>query len=140
METIIEKSIIPWKLGKELLAANIAHNGISVFGERLEILLTDERQAAQAQIIIDAHNGVDDAEQRKSTAIGAVRNIPGWATWDESQLQAWYNANLSNAQVDGVANLVDAKAMLKKQNAAILAMARMLLAVRNQTWPQLPDE
>ena len=48
--------------------------------------------------------------------------IPGWATWTEQQALDYITAN--------VTDLASAKVVL-------LAMARMLVALRNKTWPGL---
>lgn len=82
----------------------------------------------------------DPSRVRQEAAEDAVRNIPGWATWSEAEALDWWNTNLSDAQVDAVANLADAKVILKRQNAAIRAMARMLIAMRDRLWPGLADE
>lgn len=139
MRVTVKKVIVPAKLGRELIAAGVQHKGMSRFGDVLEVLLVDENQSAQAQAIIDAHDGIDTIEQRSITAEAAARNVPGWSMWTEEQTLDWWNTNLSDAQVDAVANLADAKALMKKQNAALKAMARMLIAMRNQLWPRLPE-
>lgn len=139
MRTTINKTIVTYKLGRELLTAGIMHNGMSVFGNILEILLVNENQSPQAQAVVDAHTGVDTVEQRQTTAEGNLRNIPGWSTWSESDVLVWWNTNLSDTQTDAVLNLADARAMLKKQNAAIKHMARMLIAMRDRMFPNVPE-
>jgi hypothetical protein len=139
MKTIIDKNIVAWKLGKELVIAGIQHNGMSLFGTTLEILLVDENQAAQAQTVINVHTGVDPIAQRYNAAESNARNVPSWATWTETQVVDWWNTNLSDAQVDAIANLADAKILMKKQNAGIKAMARMLIAIRDRVFPNVPE-
>lgn len=139
MRTTVNKPIVLWVLGKELIAAGIQHIGMSLFDTTLEVLLTNENQAPGAQVVINAHAGIDPVEVRFATAEAAVRNVLGWATWTETQVLDWWNTNLSDAQVDAVANLADAKALMKKQNAGIKAMVRLLIAIRNRLWPQLPE-
>lgn len=140
MRIIVNKVIVSSKLGRELVVAGIQHNGMSIFRNELEILLVDENQAPQAQAVVDAHDGVDTVGQRFEAAEGQVRAIPGWATWSEAEALDWWTTNLSDAQVDAVANLADAKVILKRQNTAIRAMARMLIAMRDRLWPGLADE
>ena len=72
-----------------------------------------------------------------ATSVNRVANIPNWATWTEQDAIDWWTANLSDAQVDAITSLADAKELLKKQNAAIAAFARMLLAMRDKLWPNL---
>lgn len=136
---LLNKNIVAWKLGRELAAAGIPHNGMSLFGDRLEIYLVNPQQAGLVQAVLDAHDGIDTASQRAESADDDLRTIPGWATWTEAQALAWWTSNLADAQVDAVANLADARALMKKQNAAIKSMARMLIAMRNRMFPQLPD-
>jgi len=139
MRTTINKTIVTYKLGKELIAAGIQHQGMSLFDSELEILLVNENQATQAQTVINAHVGVDPIQERSVAAETNLRNVPGWATWTEAQALDWWNTNLSDAQADAIANLADAKAMLKKQNAALKSMARMLIAMRNRLFPGMPE-
>ena len=139
MIVIVNKSIAPAVLGKQLTAAGVAHNGMSLFGDKLEIHLVDEGQSAQAQAVIDAHDGLDPVAQRLQAAESNAKAVPGWATWDEAQFLDWFGSNLSDAQVDAVANLADAKVMLKKQNAGIRAMGRLLIALRDRVFPTLPE-
>lgn len=136
----VNKTLVLPKFGRELTAAGIPHNGMSLFGDQLEIYLVNPQQAGLVQAVLDAHDGIDTASQRAESADDDLRAIPGWATWTEAQALAWWNSNLADAQVDAVANLADAKALMKKQNAAIKSMARMLIAMRNRMFPQLPDE
>lgn len=60
----------------------------------------------------------------EAEADGQAANIPGWATWDETKTLAWLDAN--------VTDLASAKTALK-------AMARMMIALRNKTWPGLQE-
>lgn len=139
MRTTINKPIVTWKLGRELALAGIPHNGMSLFDDVLEIYLVNENQAAAAQVVITAHAGVDPIQQRNTAAESNIRNVPGWATWTEAQALDWWNTNLSDAQADAIVNLADAKAMLKKQNAALKSMARMLIAMRDRLFPGMPE-
>lgn len=59
---------------------------------------------------------------RQEQSDSDAANIPGWATWTAQEAQDWIDAN--------VTNLASARTALK-------AMARMLLALRNKTWPNL---
>ena len=140
LRTVVNKVIVSWKLEKELNAAGIQHQGMSLFGDSLlEVILVDENQAGQALTVIEAHTGIDTIQQRLDAAEAHARAIPTWATWDETQALDWWEANLSDGQVDLIANLADAKVMLKKQNSAIRAMARLLIAMRDRLWPHLPE-
>jgi hypothetical protein len=139
MRTTVNKIIITWKLGKELVIAGIVHNGMSLFGNELEILLTNENQVAQAQVVIDAHDGIDPIAQRLSAAKLTADNIPNWATWTQAQLQTWWDNNLADSIVDGFSVPANVKVMLKAQNGAILRIAQLEIALRDQIWPDLPE-
>lgn len=67
------------------------------------------------------------AEQAAAVEAAAdtqAANIPGWATWDEATALAYITNN--------VTDLASAKVVL-------LAMARLLVALRNKTWPNLEE-
>ncbi len=85
-------------------------------------------RAADIQAIIDAHEpdplyfAEDRARQRREGAEGNAAAIPGWATWTADESVAWIDAN--------VTDLASAKQALR-------AMARMIVAMRDQMWPEL---
>lgn len=60
----------------------------------------------------------------KSDAQSHAANIPNWATWDEATALAWFDANVTTA--------ADALPVLR-------AMIRLLVALRNETWPGLQE-
>lgn len=66
-----------------------------------------------------------------------ARNIPNWATWDEAQVLVWMDANLSDAAVDALTIPAGAKTIIKTQNTMLRALARMVVALRDDTWPDL---
>jgi len=76
---------------------------------------------------------------RLAAAKPYAKNIPNWSTWTQAQLLTWWNANLADSIVDGFAIPAGVKSMLKAQNAAILRIAQMEIALRDQIWPDLPD-
>lgn len=82
-----------------------------------------------AQNLIDAYNGylaqqTTQAQTAvvKASAKTAAAAIPNWATWNEAQTTAWIDAN--------VTDLASAKTVLR-------AMARMVIALRNDVFPDL---
>lgn len=140
MIIIVQKPIVTWKLGRELLAAGISHNGMSLFENQLEIYLVDPQQAGQVEAVVDAHDGIDTVAERLAAAEGQVRAVPGWSRWSEAEALDWWASNLDDAQVESVETLADATALMKKQNAVLKSMARLLIALRNRQFPQLPEE
>ena len=58
----------------------------------------------------------------RDSAEPAVQALPGWVSWDESELLTWFDNNTgTNAEVV----------------AAVRKMAQMLIAMRNELWPHL---
>lgn len=82
-----------------------------------------------------------DAETRMIAAFESAKTsaaaIPNWASWTQVDFQTWYNANISPTQINAVTSLAEAKPILLKQSAAIEALAKMVIAMRNQLWPDL---
>jgi hypothetical protein len=64
----------------------------------------------------------DVERARQEEAGDHAADIPGWATWTEAEATAWIDAN--------VIDLASAK-------AALTAMARLIVALRNKAWPGL---
>lgn len=66
----------------------------------------------------------------RDVEIGAdaqARNIPGWASWTEEEVLTWLANNVA-PEIEGIA---------PKTYTTIIAMARLLIALRNKTWPEL---
>lgn len=71
----------------------------------------------------------DAAQLSKSERLDAVRTgakdaaaaIPNWATWTAPQATDWLTANIADVNT----------------RTALIAMARMLVALRNARWPDL---
>ena len=72
--------------------------------------------------VVDGTIGPTPEEARQEQADTDAANIPGWASWTEEQVLDWID--------DNVTDLASAK-------TALTAMARMLVALRNKTWPGL---
>lgn len=80
-----------------------------------------------------------NAIQRKKDARSTAKVIPNWATWSQTDLQTWYDANISATQINAAGSLATLKPIIVKQSAAILALGQMLIALRDQLWPDLQD-
>lgn len=76
---------------------------------------------------------------RERSARLTAAAVPNWATWSQADWESYFNANLASGNVTSIANLADAKAMLTKQNTVINALAKIVLAMRDQVWPDLPE-
>ena len=77
------------------------------------------------------------ARARRKAARGIVSNIPNWATWTQADWQVYFNTNLSDAEVDKVTTIALARVALKRQNLVILNLTKLVLAMRDQLWPDL---
>lgn len=118
----------------ELAAAlGQAFQGLTFDGRRIGAVIEGEAtpemlQAALA--VLHAHNPDERTpeQQQREVAQDAperARAIPGWATWDEAQAVAYIENN--------VKDLASAKIVL-------VAMARLLVALRDAQWPGLDIE
>jgi len=77
--------------------------------------------------VIAAHDATQLTPEQEALSTaeeteGRVRARPGWATWTEEQAIQYIQSN--------VVDLASAK-------VALVAMARLLVALRNKTWPRL---
>ena len=133
--TISKKAYNLLKLDADLratLANKIA--GVSASGDRVTVhFLTPptEDEIAQARAIVEAHDPTaKTAEQLAAERTAAVRAaadsqaaaVPGWATWTEQQAVDYINTNVTD---------------LAKAKTVLVAMARMMVALRNAQWPGL---
>lgn len=66
--------------------------------------------------IYPAFDGVTVQKLDEDTAIEAIAALPGWATWDGDQAEAWIETNVTN---------------LASSKVAFKAMARMIIAERD---------
>lgn len=66
-----------------------------------------------------------------------AKNIPNWATWDEATALAWFDPKLNDAGVDAIASLAAAKPILKDLITVNRALIRMVIALRDNSWPDL---
>jgi hypothetical protein len=81
--------------------------------------LTDEYALYQAELAAQVA-----VEQVKAGAKSQAQNVSNWASWDEAAALAWFDANVNTA--------ADALPVLR-------AMVRMLIALRNEAYPDLQD-
>lgn len=89
-----------------------------------------EKQLADVERVLSTHDPDELSERQRQTVIAEeaperARAIPGWATWDEAQAVAYIENN--------VKDLASAKIVL-------VAMARLLVALRDAQWPGLDIE
>jgi hypothetical protein len=90
------------------------------------------------------------AKLREQQARLQAKAISNWSTWTEQQALDWLQTNIGDPlntpippnpmtvqQIRAV--LVSIVDTMKKQYDAEKAMARMIVALRNKTWSDLPD-
>ncbi len=83
----------------------------------------DENTLNQALIdLADSQQVQADIDTVQSSAKSQVQNIPSWANWTETETLDHIDTNITD--------LASAKVVIR-------AMARMLIALRNQEWPEL---
>lgn len=133
-------------LHRRLNAAGIPIDGVSLKNQVFTVHYASgatQQQRDAGQVIVGQFNfnNEDMANNTvntvRSSSKAAVQNIPNWGQWTQAQFQAWVDANISNTQIDALVNLADAKGMLKMQAAAITAMGKLLIAIRNNLFPDL---
>lgn len=117
-------------------ALRVLNNKVFGVSQRKDVLVvhvesaTAEEQDAIVAAVL-AHNPMTrtprqqqeaNAISKRTAAEGAAGNIPGWATWSESEATDWIDNN--------VTDLASAKTALR-------ALTRMVVALRDAQWPNL---
>ena len=114
----------------------------SNFFTRNSYLICPDFPDLELEDIADCVYDADYAQRvrdREEGARDSAKNIPNWATWDELQAIQYWTDNFSDAQVDSIENLHDALIMIKRQNHLLANFSRMIIAIRNKLWADLPD-
>jgi len=133
MRLKLTKTIVPYKLSDELRAASVSlrHDVALLPKDGLYIPLTDESQANELlptiESVIDAHDGVNDVAILEADAEQRIKDIPGWATWTETEALDWFNTHIEPLAIPD-----DVKTLLR-------AYGQVLLALRDKTWPRLGE-
>lgn len=95
---------------------------------------TDEQINAKLTALNDAG---DTIAARLTAAREAAGAIPSWATWAQTDWTTYYTANISATQINAIATLADAKAMLNKMSGIINNIVKLEIALRNKVFPDL---
>lgn len=92
-----------------------------------------------------------DAVVRKNNARGHAKAVPDWSTWTEAEVLAWFSTNIRTPLATPVppantittaqirAAIVNIVAVMGKMCDADEAKARMIVAMRDELWPNLKD-
>lgn len=104
-------------------------SGISQSGGLLTVHVLEQAEddKALAEDVLarhdpDALTPEQAALDKAVSAPARAAAIPRWATWDEAQAAAWIAANVKD---------------MDSARAALIDMARLLVALRDATWPGL---
>jgi hypothetical protein len=89
---------------------------------------------------------------RQQAARAHAKAIPSWSSWTEAEILSWIETNIGSPLTTGRANLPATLTLattriiflaildiLDKMQIVLIALARMVVAMRNQTWPDLQD-
>jgi len=146
-------------LHRELQAASVPIDG-TAWLELYEQVRVDYQDSATSgdmtagEAIVAAHVPIDPIQEVADAAETNAGNIPGWAHWTEAEAETWFNTNIdtpladARTSIDGLAalNITTFKAVinglldiLDSMATMIWAMARMIIALRNKTWPNLQE-
>jgi hypothetical protein len=66
-----------------------------------------------------------------------TKAIPNWATWTQADWDTYFAANLSTTQMNAVSSTAQIRAMMNKQNLVIQNLVKLVIALRDETWPDL---
>lgn len=90
---------------------------------------------------------------RQTNARANAKAIPSWSSWTETETLTWIDTNIGQPLVTGRANLpatltlataraaiVTLIGIMDKMLIVLIALARMVVAMRNQIWPDLQDK
>lgn len=93
---------------------------------RAGTIVTFEESELNAALIrnLEAQQELKDVEIVRDASKSQAENIPAWASWTELEVIAWVETNLPDDNT----------------RIAVISMARMIVALRNQTWPELQSK
>ena len=129
MRIKIFKTIVPYKLTRELYASGVPLSGpVALLPKNGLYIPVDDDYLDIINAVIDAHDGIDDVAILEADAQARMKNIPGWADITEQAAQEWFNVNIEPLNIPP-----EIKTLLRNYG-------RMLLALRDETWPELSNE
>lgn len=77
---------------------------------------------------------------RKDDAKTTAKNIPNWSTWSQVVFQTWCDDNLmTDAQINATSLSAELKTNLKANNAFTRNSGKLIIALRDEIWPDSPD-
>lgn len=112
---------------------------------RVLLKVDDAALARVAEQVVEAHNPdaltPEQAAEAQAAAVkvaagGKAAAIPGWASWTEDDALDWYETHVTDP-LAAAGSLAEAKVVLASMAQAQRALIRMVLALRNEVWPNL---
>jgi hypothetical protein len=117
--------INPSKLHRELERAGLPVESVAASGRIDYSRALVEHEKALAENICGAHDPRDYVAERQANAMKEAADIPGWSGWTSAQAVSWIENNVHD---------------LDSVRQALKAMARLLIAMRNELYPDLAGE
>ena len=131
MRLTIDKTVVPYKITTELIAAGVPvkrqvallpNNGIEIPLENEDDI---DLYIDTINNVLDAHDGIDDIAEVEEGAKQRVKKIPGWATWIDAQAAEWFVEHIDPLDMpDDVKNL-------------LMAYGKILLALHDKNFPNM---
>lgn len=111
--------------------------------EYVEIDLPDGTDPDLVETIVRNHNPDEPslgelADQRQAAARSHARNIPGWARYDEQQLLNAISGRWDATTINSIASVADARVVILNMAQDMQHLARLVIALRDETWSGLP--
>jgi hypothetical protein len=130
-------------LDRDMRAAGIPIDGLAWLSDTQQVRVDYQDTATSAQMaagaaLVAAHVPVDPLQQVRGGAEQEARDVPNWATWNRSQADAWYQTNVRDP-FNAATTLAAMKAVFGTVIQVQWAIIRMVIALRNHTWPGLQD-
>jgi hypothetical protein len=145
------------ELDRDLIRAGILYNGCNSDGVVWGLDNSEIQTRPDVAVIVAAQPQTDTPSdmpvlERRLASKGNAFAIPSWATWDQSEAQTWWSTNIDDVITSGIANLpatltlattrtviLQILNVLSKMSTMLWALARMIIALRDNTWPDLPE-
>lgn len=139
------------------LAIIINMSGLTPSGTLYSVhLVSVDSPLTDAQIVAALSTAITDPEtatlSRLSTSKANAKAILSWATWTEAQAQTWGATNIGTPLSTGRSALPVTLTLTTARTAIIMllnildqmwamqwALTRMVIAIRDKTWPDLPQ-
>jgi hypothetical protein len=101
-----------------------------------------------AQSVVTAHDGTDPLLEVAGGSEGQASSIPGWAHWNEETAETWWSTYIDDPIASAptvtagnvVAVVQNIITVLGYMSTMLWALARMVIALRNKTWPNLQED